>query len=170
VALSKHVVIVVAASIALAEPSARAEDRGGGFEVFVEGGGLVAANAVAPQGAVPIAQVVAMARLRYRQRLAFAAGLSTCPCQQLTALGVLGHIEWLPLTSNEYSFIAFVGTRVLVVQPLTTLNPTSDVTFATGGGIVGEIGVELRTHWLGGYRLGANISALAGPIAIAVGF
>ncbi len=67
-------------------------------------------------------------------------------------------------------FAVVVGSRLMLVQPLMCIErppttPGCGSTFVTGGGIVGESGVAVRTHRLGGYRLGVALSALAGPIS-----
>jgi hypothetical protein len=158
---------LVGLAIVLASAGAWAEDeRGGAFDLVLEGGALGGARG-APSSFTPIAQADVLGRARVAKHLALTGGLSALPVPQVFALGAIGRLEWLPLDAEPLMFSAFVGSRLLVVQPICVVTTTS--TCATdlgeGGGVLGEIGVAFRTARLSGYRAGVSLSAVAGVVA-----
>lgn len=140
---------------------ASADDRGGAFDVLLEGGAL--ANAPQPTASIaPIAHIVGIGRARPGVHIALTGGLSALPVPQIFALGALGRVEWLPLSEDPSIFSIFAGTRLMILQPICT---TQSTTCGEATGIFGEIGFGLRTRRTSGYRIGLEVSALAGSLA-----
>ena len=147
-----------------------ADERGGNFDIVLEGGVLVGSKSSASDVHIaPLAQVTGMGRYRVAEHLALAGGLSLLPAPNFVTFGLVGHLEWLPLHSEPLSLAIVLGSRLMIVQPLMCLDqsmpsPPCGPQFSSAGGIVGEIGIAVRSDRLGGYRLGASLSALAGPM------
>ncbi len=148
-------------AVVLCAGVANADDRGGAFDILLEGGAL--ANAPQPSASVaPIAHIVGLGRARPGAHIALTGGLSALPVPEVFALGALGRIEWLPLSEDPSLLSIFAGTRLMILQPICT---TQSTTCAEATGIFGEIGFGLRTRRLSGYRIGLEVSALAGSLA-----
>jgi hypothetical protein len=147
-----------------------ADDRGGDFDVVLEGGALFSPTSSIMTGSrfaiAPVGQVVGLARFRFHRHFAFAGGLSALPVPQVTAFGALGRLEWLPLsTSDPLMFEVFTGLRALVVQPITCAPAMgSTCSIIEGGGGLAEIGLEVRSPRFSGYRLGFALSGEVGSL------
>lgn len=157
---------VVIALVLVASTSA-ADDRGGDFDILLEGGPLVSATDPVA-GIAPVAHVVAMGRARVASHVAITAGLSALPVPDVFALGALGRIEWRPLSGDPNMLSIFAGTRLMILQPIWCAAQNGFVCSAPlveASGIFGEIGIGLRAHRSSGYRIGVELSALAGSLA-----
>jgi len=158
----------VAAALVFATVSARADDRGGFFDLVAEGGALAGTRG---EGLTPIAQIDVLGRARVARHLALTGGITTLPVPEIFAIGALGRIEWLPFDfdGDPMTFGAFAGSRLLVVQSLECVAFAASTCSTTGllasGGILGELGVELRTPRDAGYRFSFALSAVAGVVA-----
>ena len=150
----------------VAQP-AGADDRGGNLDVVVEGGALSATTQGSLLGVAPVAQVAGLGRALLTKHIAVAGGLSTLPAPEVFALGAIGRFEWLPLASDPLAFEVFAGSRLLIVQPMLCSGPTITCSWPPieAAGILGEVGAEVRTCRMSGYRFGIVLSALAGPMS-----
>jgi hypothetical protein len=149
--------------------AAHADDRGGALDVILEGGALADPGpSHGVVGVAPIAQLVAVGRWRVGPRIALSAGLTGLPVPEVFALGALGRVELLPVTSDPLVFAIILGVRGLAVQSVgcvvvgLAVGEPCNPPLAEAGGALGELGVSLRTARHGGYRIGATLSALAG--------
>lgn len=156
----------VVAALTFAAPAAAEDERGGGFDLVLEGGVLAGARSE-PTTYTPIAQIDVLGRARVAKHVALTGGLSALPVPQVFALGAIGRVEWLPLSDEPLMFSAFVGSRLLVLQPVCVVSELSTCATALGeaGGILGEVGLAFRTARRSGYRFGLVISAVAGAVA-----
>ncbi len=142
------------------------DERGGGFDLLLEGGALAGVHG-APLSFAPVAQVDLLGRARVAKHLALTGGISALPVPDVFSLGAIGRLEWLPLDDEPLVFSVFAGTRLLVLQPFCVVTTTSTCSteFGEAGGLLGEVGVALRTTRLSGYRFGLTLSAVAGVVA-----